>query len=86
METERFIRRIYTVEAVQITAENILEVVEWCGESFNQTEWAIKIGGQTAYVGSWVTKKKSNGQVEVFSKTEFEDLFVEARIKNGEST
>lgn len=47
METKKYVRKSFGVEAVQVTEENITEVAEWCDADI-QTE--SKDDGQTAYL------------------------------------
>lgn len=35
MKTEKYTRKRFDIEAVQVTAENILEVAEWCQGTIN---------------------------------------------------
>lgn len=66
IQTARFARKPFEVEAVQVTAENFKDVAEWCGgeiKTFPNEEFIkIKVARvlnerQTkAFIGDWVLK------------------------------
>ena len=51
------------IEAIQVTADNLHEVAEWCGGKvylsvIDETPMGVTVGVRTAYCGDWVMKKE----------------------------
>ena len=49
------------IEAIQVTADNLHEVAEWCGGkvylgAIDETPMGVTVGVRTAYRGDWVMK------------------------------
>lgn len=64
METEKYLRKPFEVEAVQVTAENIDEVAQWCkgevkeqnGNKYIKVEVARTLNEKQtmAFIGDWI--------------------------------
>ena len=85
MQTTKYTRKTFDVDAVQVTAENMAEVAEWCSGKLGQDDKdqafiKVKIHRplserQTrAYVGDWVLFAQ-NG-FKVYTPKAFENGFV----------
>jgi len=72
--TTRYVRKTFYIEAIQVTADNISEVAEWCRGAVKLTDddkWHIKLHvyrpltlRQTmAFVGDWVLLAGSNFKI-----------------------
>ena len=90
MKITKFARKSFQVEGVQVTAENINEVAEWCGGDIryrrgNKTPEDMYIyvnvvrplneRQKRAYLGNWVLK--SDRGWKVFTENAFNESFVE---------
>ncbi len=83
IETKRFARKPFYIEAVQVTAENIVQVSDWCrGAVMDKGPNSyIKVGvlrpmnsRQTkAFVGDWVLYAGTS--FKVYTVTAFENSF-----------
>lgn len=82
---KRYVERIEK-EAVQLTSENMAEVMKWCGGTYYSTPPMRAITGlsffslgylRTVLFGEWIMKE-SNGEFSVYSDDAFVNLFVEA--------
>lgn len=92
MEIKQFKRRPFSVEGVQVTEENIMEVAEWCGGDVRRTVNEIYIKVKThrplnekqrrAYVTDWVLKAKTG--FKVYTEQALENSFEEAIIYSEE--
>lgn len=85
---KEYSRKPLTVEAVQITDDNIKEVAEWCGgdvcsfTSNGVTTWSIEVKvlhakktpAQQAHVGDWILKSKQG--VKIYQDMPFRKGFV----------
>lgn len=72
IEPVKYTRKTFDVDAIQVTAENVREVAEWCDgrikssdpESYNDNQFYIEISVQMAhgtkrekaFIGDWVTR------------------------------
>lgn len=94
MHTSKFARKSFQVEGVQVTAENINEVAEWCGgdiryrrNSKSPEDMYIRVNvtrplnerQKRAYLGNWVLK--SDRGWKVFTENAFHASFDE--VKEG---
>lgn len=94
METQKYIRKPFEVEAVQVTEENIEAVAEWCD---GKIEFETDVPGskqlirvkvkhplnarQTkAYVGDWVLKAGEG--FKVYNQVAFDKSFELALVQN----
>lgn len=92
MKTQKYIRKPMYVEAVQVTAENLLQVMKWCGgTAFDQFEGPafIKVLGYRskllptkAFVGDWVLSGPHG--FRVYSDTAFKKTFEQVPEVIGE--
>ena len=51
------------IEAIQVTADNLHEVAEWCGGKvylsvIDETPMGVTVGVRTAYCGNWIIKNE----------------------------
>lgn len=88
MQTTTYLRREFPVEEVQVTAENMQEVAQWCGgkvvpEGGVPTHiWAdipnaLNERQKKAYIGDHVLKQP-NGTFKFFKNTAFHNTFIKA--------
>lgn len=84
MDYTTFVRKPFTVEAVQVTPENIAEIAEFVGELATREEDGtvyIKVNKKKipnvfqVFVGYWVTKMGSN--IRCYSPKVFAQQFTE---------
>lgn len=91
METIKFVRRPFYIDAVQVTEENIEEVAKWCGGDVRTNSDArkyIKVrvhrpfgDRQTqAFIGDWVLYSVSG--YKVYTPRAFANAFEEAVLKD----
>lgn len=89
MKTQKFERKPFTLEAVQVTPDNIEEVAEWCngeilenrdkGEHMSRKYISAKTTNprdkrqSQAYLGDWVTK--SGRSFKFYTPTAFAKNF-----------
>ena len=84
MEFTTFVRKPFTVEAVEITNENIAELAEFIGtlrerdngQKFIQVDRRAVPNVFRVYPGFWMTKMGDN--VRCYSKRIFKDQFTES--------
>lgn len=83
MEFSTFVRKPFTVEAVEVTNENIRELAEFIGEfrekdngmPYIQVDRRLVPNIYRVYPGFWVTKMGDN--VRCYSKRIFMEQFIE---------
>lgn len=94
IKTTRFVRKTFTVDAVQVTADNIEAIAEWCKGELRQSKpkeglpetFYVKVDvlkplndRQTrAYPGDWVFKAGKNG-FKVYTNNAFTAAFDRAQ-------
>lgn len=84
METTTFVRKPFTVQAVEVTRENIKEVAELVGflrekddgTPYIQVDRRLVPNIYRVYPGFWMTKMGDN--IRCYSKRIFRDQFVES--------
>lgn len=92
MKTTKFMRRLFHVEAVQVTAENMEEVATWCeGEvkSTGSDAPYIKVKVRRplnekhtrAFIGDWVSLSETG--FKVYAKRSFQNTFTELASEDG---
>lgn len=84
METQKFIRKPFEIEAVQVTAENMEEVAAWCTGLIQnepkghyikvQVHYPLTPRQTKAFVGDWVLKSKKG--YKVYTDSAFQTSFV----------
>lgn len=95
MEPELYVRRLFTVQAVQITDENVDEVARWVNPNFRAL--SLPDGKKrvmvpfrdakgrpqkaSAHVGNWVTKSV-DGRLKVYSDNDFRNIFEREEREN----
>jgi hypothetical protein len=90
MQTAKFVRRPFEVEAVQVTDENLVEVAKWCGGTIRKVDFTnkryIKVKvfrplneKQTqAFPGDWLVF--ANTGYKVYADKAFHSVFQPADI------
>lgn len=84
MQTNKYVRKVFAVNAVQVTAENLFEVAEWCGGEVKAAEDGkayvkVKVHRplnekQTrAQVGDWVLESTTG--FKVYTERAFANSF-----------
>lgn len=88
MKTEKYVRKPFDVDAVQVTAENMEEVAKWCKGKIETTEDTklpfirvdvprVLTEKQTkAFVGDWVLYAGSG--FKIYTNRAFKGVFVPA--------
>ena len=90
MQTTKYVRKTFYVDAVQVTAENMPDAAQWCDGEINFDEEGnpatsfIKVrvkrpvnAKQTqAYIGDWILK--SDAGFKVYTSRAFANSFVPA--------
>lgn len=66
IQTTRYIRKPFFIDAVQVTADNIDEVAEWCTGSVHEDERKKNIGEDYRYVKVRVHRPLSERQTKAF--------------------
>lgn len=90
MEFAEFVRRPFTVEAVEVTVDNIEEIAEFVGTlrhkdngtPYIQVNFRLVPNVPKVFPGFWMTKMGDN--IRCYSKRAFEEQFVRTseEIKN----
>ena len=89
MNLEKFIRRAFPVEGVQVTAENMEEVAKWAGGTIHlkpqskqhpaakyihiEVVQPRNVGQTMAFVGNWVLKLGTG--FKIYTETAFKNTF-----------
>ena len=94
MNTEKYIRKQFEVQAVQVTEENLESVAKWCNGTIETegdlpgTKRFIRVNvkhplnaRQTrAYLGDWVLKAETGG-FKIYNQVAFEKSFERAVVQ-----
>ena len=86
MEIKKYLRKPFSIEAVQVTPENMEEVAEWCGGTImrNGTEGKnayikvkvyrpVSVRQSQAFAGDWVLRAGKG--FKVYNEAAFENTF-----------
>lgn len=89
LKTEKFVRRPFHVQAVQITADNMAEVAKWCGGTIKSegavsfikvdVQHPVNVRQTQGYVGNWVLK--AGEQFKVYQDKAFKATFQQDKTK-----
>lgn len=90
VETQRFVRKSFPVEAIQVTPENLKQIAKWCGGQVRhdgdkeghlsrdyikvRVAYPINDRQTQAFLGDWVLK--SGKSFKVYTNAAFENSFV----------
>lgn len=82
MQFKTYVRKPFTVEAVEVTEDNIDEIAKMCGtiETTDRGDKFIKVDQEVVknvtrvYVGFWMTK--NGGSIRFYSKRIFTQQFI----------
>lgn len=90
LRTDVYQRKIFLVDAVQVTETNMSLVAQWCGGEVAHTDKAyvsvpvkrpLNRRQTTAFVGDWVLK--ANKGFKVYTDKAFKENFEELAQSNG---